>query len=207
MTVAELLDRIIAAYQGATPEAMATYKPVFHARFKSFEGDKLELAALAVLAEFKPTMRQPFPIPKDFEQHLPNLHRDMPKDLGPKLDLKAHGERKRQLLASWKATQGQRASNGIAEMMRALEAAAEPIAAQRAWASAPEPVTLTRKQVLKAQQSALSIKRRELHGLPPKDAVLWWSQIVEIAKGWGLEITPDWWSEEAAKTLNRKEAA
>jgi hypothetical protein len=206
MTVTDLLKKI-RAYPGVTAEMLATFVPVFHARLKAHEGEKLEAAAIAVFAEFKPTTRQPFPIPKDFEQHLPSGKLDLGPDAGPTLDLKVHAERKRKLVWNWKASQGDRASNGRPEIMRALQYVAEQIADQRAWSSNPEPIALTRKQVFKAQQSALSIKRRELHGLPPKDAHLWWSQLEEIARGWGMEITPEWWSEETSKALARKEAA
>lgn len=203
MTVSELLKAMMGAYTAFDAKAAGAFASAFRTRLQRHEGDALRIACDEVLAAWRPRQGQRFPVPADFEEYLPGKL-NLPKDLGPKLDLKAHGERKKQLFASWKAGQGQRASNGIPEMMRALEAVAEPIAAQRAWDAQPEPVVLTRKQVFKAQQSALSIKRRELHGLPPKDAVLWWSQIVEIAKGWRLEITPDWWSDEAGKTLNRE---
>ena len=198
MTVHELLQAILKAYMGASADALATYKPVFYARFKKREGDALQRAFEATLADFKPTARQPFPIPADFERHMPAVL-DM-QDAGPKLDIAGHAERRRTLLWNWKALQGDKASRGRKEIMRALEAIAEPIADVRAWSPTPERIVLTKEQVAKAQQSGLSMRRRELHG-PPKDIHMWWSQLEEIAAEWGLEISPEWWSADTAKAL------
>jgi hypothetical protein len=193
MTVFDLIARIIAAYPGATAEAMKTFAPVFHARLRQYEGAVLEDAATAVLGAFKPTTRQPFPIPADFEAHLPAGGLKLPAG-GPALDVKGHGDRTRRIMAEWRAAQGQRGTNGVREVLRALEFIAEPLASQKAWANDPEPLRLTKAQLKLAQHRAISQQRRIEHGPPGKDPDLWWEQVAGIAARWGIETTRDEWT-------------
>lgn len=197
MTVAELLKRIIDAYPGATAESMATFKPVFFARLRSHEGEALADAANEVLGTFKPTTRQPFPIPLDFEKHLPNGRLNLAAG-GKSLDLKAHRERKVRILAAWRAGQGARAANGIPEVMRALEFVADGIADLMAWDEQPGELLLKRGEVRTAQHRAISQHRRVLHGVPPDSVDVWWGQISAIAAHWGIETkSEDWMARES----------
>lgn len=192
MTVTELIDRIIAAYPGASAEAMATFKPVFHARFSRREGPHLQAAFEATLAHFKATARQPFPIPADIEAHMPSV--SLSTSGGGKLDFAKHRERKNQLLWNWKAQQGDRASRGVHRIMQALMHIAEPLADLRGWKENPEPIVLTREQMLEALMCAVSARRRELHGPPPRSAELFWEQITGIATEWGVTVNRDNWT-------------
>lgn len=201
MTVTEMLARILAAYAGASPEAMATFKPVFYACFSKREGPHLQAAFDAVLAEFKPSFRQPFPIPANFEAHLPSGRIDLGRDAGHKLDLDGRKRRADGLYAAWEAGQGTRAAKGIPELRRALESVARPIADVLGWEDNPEPLSLTRDQLKLAAQRAIGQERRLRYGKIPKDRFVWWQQVTEVAASWGIEITPHWWDEPTGKAL------
>ncbi len=144
MTVAQLLDRIIAAYPGASAEAMRAFKPVFLARLGRHEGPLLAAAAEAVLAAFRPTARQPFPIPADLEAHLPGGRLALP-DGSPRLDFAAHRQKRRALVAAWRALQGRRIEAARGRLVAlACERVVERRAELLAWRElgrelAPEP--------------------------------------------------------------------
>lgn len=201
MTVAELLERIAAAYSGATAEAMKTFKPVFYARLRKHEGDALETAANEVLGTFKPKYDQKFPIPADFEAHLPSGKLNLPKDSGPKLDVKGHGDKTRRIMAEWRQTQGTRGANGVVEVLRALEFIAEPLASMKAWRDDPEPLRLTKAQLKLAQMRAVSQQRMKLEGPPPKNPDVWWDQIDAIARGWSIATTRDEWTKDQPERI------
>ncbi len=192
MTVAELLDKILAAYPGATVDAIATFKPVFYARFQHREGDRLAAAAAEVFANFRATGRQPFPIPADFEQHMPSTRINIPGDSAG-LDFKAHGERVRALMADWRRGQGHRGANGVIEVLRALEFIAEPLANLKAWEENPSPIVLTTKQLRLAQQRAISMQRRIAYGAMPRTNEVWWEQIQAVAAQWGVPVKYEDW--------------
>jgi len=207
MTVTDLLQAILNAYPGATPEALATFKPVFYARLQAFEGDKLKTAFEATLGEFKPTARQPFPICADFEAHLPK-RLDL-GSIGPALDVKGHGDRTRRIMAEWREAQGKRGAQGITEVLRALEFIAEPIASQQAWkGDNTPPLRLTAKQLRLAQHRAISQERNRQHGpiMPSLKADHWWEQIEAIGRAWNIPMTPSEW-ESSTKTMQMEAAA
>lgn len=203
MTVSELIDRILAAYAGASPEAMATFKPVFYARFSKREGPHLQAAFEAVLAEFKPTMRQPFPIPANIEAHMPGSGLDYGTGDGHKLDLDGRKRRADSLFANWLAGQGTRAAKGNEMLRRALENVARPVADVMGWNENPEPLVLTRDQLKTACQRAISQERRLRYGQIPKDRFVWWQQITDVAASWSIEVTPHWWDETTGKALTQ----
>lgn len=203
MTVFEMLNAILARYAGATPDAMASFKPVYYARFGKREGPHLQAAFDECCAAFKPTARQPFPIPADIEAFLPSIDRIHG---GPKLDLKAHAERKRSLLEEWRRAQGFRGANGISQVMQALEFIAEPIAHQRAWRSDAEPVRLTRAQLMIAQQRAVSAERLVRHPLDRRADRMsvepWWAQIDAIQQEWKIQLTLSDWTQKKPERAN-----
>lgn len=207
MTVAELIDRLIGAYPGASPEAFATFKPVFYARFKKREGEPLQAAFDATLAEFKPKYGQPFPIPGDFERNMPSGKLDLGRGEGQKLDLDGRKRRADGLFAEWQAGQGTRAAKGNPALRRALEHIAQPLANLLAWDENPEPLVLTRDQLKLACQRAISFERLARYGQPPRDRVRWWEQIAAIAAEWRIDISPEWWDAETAKALADPEGA
>lgn len=193
MTVAELLEGIIAAYPGATPEALKTFKPVFYARLLKHEGDALAEAATAVLGSFRPTPRAPFPIPLDFEQHLPSARLELGRS-GPQMDFAARRRRIEALLDDWREREGKPLSKGVSEVLAALEVVARSVAGLRAWREYPEPVVLSDDQVRLAQQRALSQERLRLHRVGGN-----WAQIERIAVEWGILALAEEW---AARTCN-----
>ena len=183
MTVADLIQRILVMYPGASPEALASFRPVFQARLQHREGRALESAANDTFASFKPTARQPFPIPLDFEQHLTEL---VPKDksAGPKLDFDAHRERKASLMSEWEERQGRGINTArgykIAAACRAL---AKSIADSRAWFPDPQPVRLSAEQIQQREDHVVSSERMGTYGahcIRTENAEAWQAQMDEL---------------------------
>lgn len=183
MTVAELIDRIITLYPGATPEALGVFRPVFQARFQHREGKALEAAANETFATFKATARQPFPIPVDIEQHLPDI---APKDKnsGPKIDFDAHRERKHALMADWEQRQGQgiTKARGV-KIAASCRSTAQDIAHMRAWSTDPAGIVLTAAQIQKCEDHVVSCERMGTYGahcLRTENAEAWQAQMDEL---------------------------
>lgn len=195
MTVTELLGLILSVYPGATPEAMKGIKSAFYARLQRHEGANLQSAYDIVVGTFKPTTRQPFPIPGDFEKHLPETGLHLPGDAGPALDFKARNERALRLFTEWRAGQGMRGSNGVPQVLIALEAIARPLAFVEGWKENPRPLVLRAKDLKLAQHRAISIERRLRWGSPGRKADLWWEQISSIAEQWRIQTTREEWEE------------
>lgn len=180
MTVTELLARIIGAYPGATTDAMKAFGPVFHARLRRHEGDPLAEAATEVLGSFKPTTRQPFPVPVDFEKHLPDARLHLPETSGPAIDLAGHHTRKQQLVADWQQRQG----DGIAAKRGKLVAASCRYAVSlradlEAWKPEPIRIKLTAEEIQLAEDRVVSSERIAAHGagaLRAEDPTMWQTQ-------------------------------
>jgi hypothetical protein len=207
MTVDEILRAIAGAFPAFNAKAMESWAPVFRARLGKHEGAALREAHLEALANFKPSGRTPFPVPVDYEPHLPTGKLNLPKDDGPKLDFQGRAKRAENIYREWRAEQAPRAAQGVPEIMKALEEIAYPIALVMGWNPKTDKLLLSRKQVKVAIQRAISVERRKLHGPPPVQPAAWWGQISAIAEGWKLDITPAWWSDDAAKALEQREAA
>ncbi|MFZ5783974.1 MAG: hypothetical protein ACOY4R_27565 [Pseudomonadota bacterium] len=198
MTVAELLDRIIAIYPGANPQALVGLRPVFLARLGHREGAHLESAANEVFAEFQPKNSKPFPIPIDFESRMPSVH---VRGDGPKLDLQGHRERKARLVAEWWERQG----NRIREHRGALVASAcahmiingfyrvdlerpraKPVflsLSMRAYAERPEIAFLRPDEIQMGEDRVVSSERMGTHGvlaLRSEEPAAWQAQMDEI---------------------------
>lgn len=184
MNVAELLDRIIAIYPGATPEALASFRPVFLARLQHRE-THLESAANEVFATFQPKGNKPFPIPADFEAHLPSIHatardaKDAP--IGPWLEARA--QRSESLYRDWHATQGAKI-----KAARPLPVYGQCVLlvkdlANKATERTPR-IQLTAEQIADCDQRAVSAARVAKFGRPPKDEETWRQQIAEVRADW-----------------------
>lgn len=184
MTVAELMQSILTAYPGASPDALATFQPVFRDRLGSREGPHLAAAFTTCLAEFKPTSRQPFPIPLDIESRMPA----MPSSTGRPIaaDLERRAERGRELLADWLAGQGAKIRAARAQP---LYAACLLEAQERARRGGKGPVILSQDDIVVCFQRAVSTARAQ-SGRLPADAGRWWQEVSAIARGWG--IVPPW---------------
>jgi hypothetical protein len=68
-------------------------------------------------------------------------------------------------------------------------------------------IVLDQKTINLCFQRAISQERVSRFGRPPADMHKHWSQLVEIATEWKLEITPEWWGKETAKSLAVQMAA
>lgn len=206
MTVDQLLAKIAAAFPAFNAKATEALAPVYRARLDRHAGPLLARAYIDTLGSFTvKTSKALFPMPADFEAHLPSGRLDLGKDDGPKIDFDARNRRAAALLADWKAGQGARAAAGVPEVMRALEFVARQMAERMAWHDNPKPLLLTRAQVKAAQQSAISILRRDRYGKPPLRPQRWWQQIFEVAADLRIEVTPEWWGDETARTLAQPE--
>lgn len=159
MTVQELLERIVEMYQAA-PEALASFKPVFYARLKRHEGEKLEAAANEVFGSFKAKFDQKFPIPIDFETQIPK--NQMASDGGAPIRdrMTARGPRKASLMAAWWGTQGTKIRDARGPIVaQACAWEAERIAGVHSWSDTPERVVLNAAQVDVCERRAVSQAR------------------------------------------------
>jgi hypothetical protein len=185
VTVSDLLARIIAAYPGATQDAMKTFKPVFYARLQRHEGDKLEEAATAVLAAFRPKFGQPFPIPADFEAHLPSGKLDLGRgtsDAGPPIRqwLADRDARRKQVHGDWLNSQGAKIkANRPHAVYSACNLMALELAAHRR-----DRLVLSAEQIATCEEQALSRARVEMFGPPPKFEEAWQAQCAQVREAW-----------------------
>lgn len=181
MTVEELIERIIDAYPGATPEAMKAFKPVFLARLKHREGPKLDDAITEVLGSFKPKASHPFPIPADFEVHLPSL-RDIKREapIGPALE--ERHQRSRKLFEEWHDGQGRK----IKEVRpQPVYAACALEAYEKARKAVDDTrLLLTAEDIAKCELHAVTCERVHRFGKLPKSAEVWQQQCDEIRSEW-----------------------
>lgn len=165
MTVAELLEAIIAAYPGASAEALRTFKPVFQTRLRYHEGQRLADAATAVLGTFSATARKPFPICADFEAHLPSGKLHLPGGDGPVIDFAGHKRRQAEIVAAWEAGQGAkiREARGVYVWTHCwLEA--KRLAREAAWPERPSRVVLSAEQIQRCEDQVVSTARITAHG-------------------------------------------
>lgn len=182
MTVSELLARIIGAYPGATQDAMKTFKPVFYARLQRHEGDKLEEAATAVLAAFRPKFGQPFPIPADFEAHLPSGKLDLGGDSGPSIRqwLADRDARRKRNYEEWANGQGAKIkANRPHAVYSACALMAMDLAPKRR-----DRLVLSAEQITLCEEQALSRARVEMFGPPPKSEDAWRAQLDQVRAAW-----------------------
>ncbi len=185
MTVTELLASILKAYPGADADAMATFVPVFHKRFRAREGDSLQAAADEVFATFNATARKPFPIPADFEPHMPSLHRQMDDGAaGPPIRaaLEARALRVDRLHKAWLAEQGMKIK--AARHMSVYGACVlEVLDLCRRANDQTRRIILTVDQIVICEMRALTSERA--HRWPPaKTNEQWDEQIEQIRHDW-----------------------
>lgn len=181
MTVTDLLARIIAAYPGATTDAMKTFKPVFYDRLQRHEGDKLEEAATAVLGSFRPKFGQPFPIPADFEAHLPSGKLDLGRDSGPAIRqwLSDRERRSKDAYAEWAQGQGNKIK---ANRPQQVYAACQHMAMELTRSG--RRVTLSAEQIRVCEERALCQERVRMFGPPPRVEDTWAGQIEQVREAW-----------------------
>jgi len=185
MTVAELLRAIAAAYPAASPEALGVFKPVFQARFERREGPHLAAAWAACVGDFRPSSRQPFPIPADIEAHMPSMvrHEDDPRNRPIRQALADRVEQAKTGYAAWLDGQGRKIQQ--ARPARVYEACV-----LRALELAPKrsPLILTAEEIAECEQRALSSARVAAHGRIPAAETTWRSQLEAVTASWEAGI-------------------
>ena len=183
MTVLELLERIIAASAGATPEALKTYKSVFYARLNRHEGQALEAAANEVLATFRPKFGQPFPIPADFEAHLATGRLNALPSYGkPIRDHMAENiAKRRRLYEDWFRGQGAKIK---AARPAPVYAACALLVIELAATCKADRLILTQEQITLCEERALHQARCAMFGPIPKTEEAWLDQIHQAKAAW-----------------------
>lgn len=183
MTVEQLLAKLADAFPAFNAKALASWAPVFRAKLGRHEGPALQQAYVETLAAFSvATAKSLFPVPANFEPHLPATRVHLPS--GPAIDLKAHGTRKSHLIEQWWHHQG----NGISEQLGEIVAkSCAYMAAKKAhdlaWRDTPERVVLTAKEIQIAEDQVVSAERMAVYGpasLRREDPSIWQSQMDTI---------------------------
>lgn len=202
MTVNELLAKLAAAFPAFNAQATEAWAVAYRARLGKHEGPALAKAYADTLGGFSvKASKALFPMPADFEAHLPSGKLNLGKDSGPVLDLTGRKRRADSLYANWQAGQCKRADKGNPLLRRSLENIARQVADVMGWRENPEPLVLTHDQLKAACQSAISMERRARYGSLPYNRFVWWEQIQSVADGWGIKITPEWWDADTARQL------
>lgn len=188
MTVIELLSVILKGYPGASGDALASFKPVFYARLQRHEGDALARAYAEVFATFKPTARQPFPIPVDFEAHLPSGRLDLGKEGGRPIRqwIAERQERRKRVLADWDAGQGAKIK---ANRPHAVYSACNLMAIELA-PNCGDRLVLTAEQITLCEEQALSRARVEMFGPLPKTEEAMQAQREQVRQAWAANPHP-----------------
>lgn len=188
MTVTELLARILRIYPGATPEAMASFRPVFLARLQHRESH-LESAANEVFATFQPKANKPFPIPADFEACLPSVHaaaKDA-KDAPIRQWLETRAQRAESLYRDWHATQGAKIKAARPMPVYGQCVLLAKDLANKATERSPR-IVLTAEQIADCDQRAVSAARVSMFGALPSSEEVWRDQIARVREAWASEL-------------------
>ncbi len=194
MTVSELLKRMLAAYPSFDSKAGETWAPVFRARLAKHEGPALAETMTEVLGSFNPTTRKPFPIPADFEAHLPSGRLNLPSE-GHSIRgaLKDRAERQKRVFAAWLDTQGAKIK------------AARPVAVYNAClmlasdlAKATDRVILKPEQITLCEERAVSQARVQMFGALPRTNEEWAHQVEQVRASWTAGGSPEALRERAA---------
>lgn len=170
MTVDDLILQMRKAFGLFDDAAEESWGPVFRRQFRQHEGKALNAAWLATMAGFKPSGRQVFPIPLDFEAHLPKATRKFDPKAGRKLDFEAHHARKAELVDRWARRQRVdiEQSHGLIIAQRCLDEVVR-LADGIAWrepkeGEEPQWITLTDEVVALCEQAVVSSERNYLYG-------------------------------------------
>lgn len=163
MKVAEVLKAMAGAYKNFDADAAMALAPAFVAKLERHEGPDLAAAWLEVVANFDPTARKPYPVPKDFEGVLPGRMAKLSS--GPSLDFKGHDLRKQQLVEDWKTGQGVEISQKFGPRVFSwCEGEVRQKAGLAAWKENPGDIRLTQAQIEAVFQSVASRDRLEVFG-------------------------------------------
>ena len=182
MTVTELLERIIAMYPGANPEAIRGFKPVFLGRLAHREA-RLEEAANEVFATFQASAKKPFPIPADFEAHMPSLSNVKSEGHSIRQELDDRHQRAASLFSDWHARQGLKIRGARPFSVYAACLLEVQDRCRRASPETPR-IQLTPEEIEDCEQRAVTSERAHRAGPIPKNADVWQAQCDEIRNDW-----------------------
>jgi len=180
MTVADLLARLAAAFPAFNARAVEAWAPVFRARFGHREGSALAEAYAETLGAFSVAKSKSlFPLPADFEAHLPS-RKPIRGDAAAIARLLAERQaRARRLFAAWHAAQGVRIK---AARPPAVFAACvmEAIERCRGATEATERVLLGDADIALCESRAVSAGRVHRFGRLPATNEEWRQQCQEV---------------------------
>ena len=170
MTVDDLIMAMRKAFGLFDDAAEESWGPVFRRQLRQHEGKALNAAWLATMAAFKPSGRQVFPIPIDFETHLPKSPRKFDPKMGRKLDFDGHKARALELVDRWAKRERPKIeeSHGPIVAQRCLDEVRR-IAEGRAWhvpkdGEEPQWIELADEHVALCESAVVSSERNFLYG-------------------------------------------
>lgn len=183
MTVTELLAKLAAAFPSFNARATEAWASVFRARLGKHEGPALAKAYADTLGAFSVAKAKSlFPVPADFESHLPSNRVRLPADV-PKLDMASHRVRKDALLTNWWRTQGSKIEEARGSMVAgASRWAVAEIADADAWKPTSGAILLTAAQIDLCEDRVVSSERVSAFGpysLRRPDPTEWRKQMDE----------------------------
>lgn len=164
MTITELLAKLGGAFPSFNAKAMEAWASVFRARLGKHEGPRLAQAYVDTLSAFSVAKTKSlFPVPADFEPHLPM--QTLKLATGKKLDLVGHRLRKEALIAKWWEMQGNRITEARGKRI-ALACAWEVgrMAHDAAWSADAKEVVLTGEQIRICEEREVCSERMATFG-------------------------------------------
>jgi len=180
VTVADLLARLAAAFPAFNARAVEAWAPVFRARFGHREGAALAEAYAETLGAFSVAKSKSlFPLPADFELHLPN-RKPIRGDAAAVARLLAERHaRASRLFAAWHAAQGLKIK---AARPQAVFAACvlEAMERCRGASDATERILLGPDDIALCESRAISAARVHRFGRLPATNQEWQSQCDEL---------------------------
>lgn len=165
MTITELLDKLGAAFPAFNARALEAWASVFRARLGRHEGAALAQAYADTLGAFSVAKSKSlFPVPADFEPHLPTARLQMGGE-SPTLDLKSHHVRKEALITNWWRTQGSRIEEARGSMVAgACRWEVGALAHDSAWKPVSGAIILTAAQIDLCEARVVSSERLAAFG-------------------------------------------
>lgn len=164
MTITELLDNLGAAFPAFNARALEAWASVYRARLGKHEGPRLAQAYVDTLSAFSVAKTKSlFPVPADFEPHLPMQSLKLAH--GTKLDLVGHRQRKTALFVQWWQMQGGRIRE--ARGTRIAQACAWEVsrmAHDAAWKAGAAAILLTVDQINICEGREVSSERMATFG-------------------------------------------
>ncbi len=180
MTVAELLARLAAAFPAFNARAVEAWAPVFRARFGHREGAALAEAYAETLGAFSVAKSKSlFPLPADFEAHLPSRKPIRGDAAAIARMLVERHARARRLFGAWHASQGVKIKAARSQAVFAA-CVLEAMERCRRASEATERVLLSESDIALCESRAVSAARVHRFGRLPATNEEWQSQCEEV---------------------------